>query len=176
MQKSRFLLTFLILSLSSSLLFGSASKKLYSDDITAKEAFTMQKRGAYIVDVRTPSEYIHTGHGLGYINIPVLYQRYKPKLLSTRIKMAQKELDSSDHQNARKLFKIKNLDNRKFVREVTKLVKNNKKADIILVCHSGERSEYAGNLLAKKGFKNVFNMTDGFFYGWQKANLPWSVD
>ena len=167
---------FLLISilLFSASLFAEAKK--YADDISPKQAFEMQKHGAFIVDVRSPSEFIHTGHGLGHVNIPVLYQRFKPKSLKTRIQFAEKEMKSSDHQNSRKLYKVRNLDNRKFVREVAKLTKNNKNADIIVVCHSGERSIYAGNLLADEGYKNVFNMDEGFFYGWQKQNLPWSVD
>jgi len=50
-----------------SLSFGDS----YEGDLSAQEAYDMQKEGkAIIVDVRTTLEYIYTGHGEGFINIP----------------------------------------------------------------------------------------------------------
>ena len=64
--------------------------------------------------------------------------------------------------------------------------------DIILVtCRSGGRSALATNLMASAGYKNVYNITDGFegdmvkdegsaFYekrmvnGWKNSGAPWT--
>jgi len=55
------------------------------------------------------------------------------------------------------------------------------------MCRSGYRSADAANLLAKAGYKNVFNLVDGFegdkaesgkgqrvVNGWKNSDLPWS--
>ncbi len=57
--------------------------------------------------------------------------------------------------------------------------------EIILICRSGNRSLDAGNILIKKGFKNVAHITTGFegdldnlkqrgnINGWTYDGLPW---
>lgn len=42
---------------------------------------------------------------------------------------------------------------------------------IVVVCRSGNRSATAASLLGNRGFKQVYNLSDGMT-GWQKAGLP----
>lgn len=59
---------------------------------------------------------------------------------------------------------------------------------ILLLCRSGKRSAAAAEAATKAGFKNVFNILEGFegdldeqqrrgaFNGWRHAGLPWVQD
>ncbi|UCV05629.1 rhodanese-like domain-containing protein [Dechloromonas denitrificans] len=59
---------------------------------------------------------------------------------------------------------------------------------VLLLCRSGKRSAAAAEAAAKAGFKNVFNILEGFegdldeqqrrgaFNGWRNAGLPWVQD
>jgi len=75
---------------------------------------------------------------------------------------------------------------------VTRVQSIAKPDDILMVtCRSGGRSAMAVNLLAKAGFKNVYNITDGvegdavkdpnsvfngqrMVNGWKNSGLPWT--
>ncbi len=121
-----------------------------------------------IIDVRTPEEYIFIGHAEMAWNIPFAYQTY--------------EWDAE-----KKHFSMK--PNADFVSQVKELFKLD---DIILVtCRSGGRSAISVNMLAAEGFKNVYNITDGFegdkvkdpdnLYhgkrmknGWKNSDVPWT--
>jgi len=46
-----------------------------------------------------------------------------------------------------------------------------KKAPVILVCRSGNRSSQAARILKKQAFEKIYNLTEGLI-GWQAANLP----
>jgi len=150
----------------------SYGEMAYQDDIDEEEAFELFQEGAIIIDVRTPSEFIHTGHGLGHINIPVLFQEYKLKPLRIIRKFAKMEQKKGKAFNTRKLYKIIIRDNPNFFKNVMKVANGDLEAEIILICHSGRRSKFASNLLAKKGFENIYNL-DGGFLAWQKAKYPW---
>lgn len=154
-------------------LFGADS---YEDDLSAKEAYEMQKKGeAIIVDVRTTLEYIYTGHGEGFINIPVFNWIYEPKSVETRVKSAQYEVEKGvvkDHIQAQKLYDAKEVENKNFVSEVMKAMKLSNVSKVILVCRSGPRSKVAANMLAKEGVE-AYNLDEGFIFGWQKESMPW---
>ena len=59
---------------------------------------------------------------------------------------------------------------------------------VLLLCRSGKRSAAAAEAATKAGFKNVFNILEGFegdldeqqrrgaFNGWRHADLPWIQD
>lgn len=59
---------------------------------------------------------------------------------------------------------------------------------VLLLCRSGKRSAAAAEAAHKAGFKNVFNILEGFegdldeqqrrgaFNGWRNAGLPWIQD
>ncbi len=139
--------------------------------VTAQEAYTMWQKYSNknkILDVRTPQEYAFVGHAPMAVNIPVEFMTYK-----------------WNPQEKRYAMKV----NRKFVREVKKKFK---RADTILVmCRSGSRSAMAVNRLAKAGYKQVYNIIDGFEgdmiknpqnpnfgkrmkNGWKNSGAPWT--
>lgn len=139
--------------------------------LTAKDAFAKwhtSSEKVSILDVRTPEEYIFVGHAPMARNIPV--KRF------------------SAEQTAQKRKPVMEL-NPDFISEVKK---HYKVTDTILVmCRSGGRSALAVNLLAEAGFKNVYNITDGFegdaindpqsYYngkrvknGWRNSGSPWT--
>lgn len=76
--------------------------------------------------------------------------------------------------------------NPRFIKELEH--KADKDDVILLLCRSGKRSAAAAEAAAKAGFKNVFNITEGFegdlddqqrrggFNGWRHAGLPWIQD
>ncbi|NOQ29893.1 MAG: hypothetical protein GQ570_02095 [Helicobacteraceae bacterium] len=164
------------LLLSILLLFSlSFSDDIYEADVTAEEAYEMQKKGeAIIVDVRTPIEFIYIGHGEGFINIPSFEWSYIPKKLSTRIKSAQFEIKNSkvkDHKSIMKLYKEKEKMNKKFIPEVMEAMKANNVTKVILVCRSGPRSKASANMLASNGIE-AYNLEDGYIFGWKETELP----
>ncbi len=166
---------FLLLSFSTAIKADSSppSKKqtvlgLY---ITAKEAFMKWHTApddVKILDVRTPEEYIFIGHAPMACNIPVKFITHKW---------------SSEDQ---KPVMPKNSD---FVLQVKKRFKPTD--TIMVMCRSGSRSALSINMLAQAGFKNVYNITDGFegdkvkdpesYFegkrlrnGWKNSGAPWT--
>lgn len=110
--------------------------------VTSKEAY--EKWKAYpdtvkILDVRTAEEYLFIGHAAMAWNVPLFFQSY--------------EWDTTKNH-----FPMK--PNSDFISKVKQIINPN---DILLVtCRSGGRSAMAVNQLAAAGFKNVYNITDGF--------------
>lgn len=115
---------------------------LYKGDIDSKQAYNMQQKGSLLIDVRTKREFINL-RAKDSINIPVFYE-----------------------QNGQRVF------NRNFAQEIYDAVKQDLNKEIILICRSGSRTKLASNLLAYQGFKNVYNIKEGFAYDWKKVNLP----
>ncbi len=136
----------------------------------------MQKEGkAIIVDVRTTLEYVYTGHGEGFINIPAFYWTYDVKSLKERVKSAAYEVKNSkvkDHKTSQKLYNAKEVKNKNFVSDVMKAMKMQNVDKVILVCRSGPRSIAAANILAKEGI-TAYNLEDGFMFGWKDEKMPW---
>lgn len=76
--------------------------------------------------------------------------------------------------------------NPRFVKELE--AKAGKDEVILLLCRSGKRSAAASEAATKAGFKQVFNILEGFegdldeqqrrgaFNGWRNAGLPWIQD
>lgn len=149
---------------------------VYEGDLTATEAHEMQKKGeAIIVDVRTTLEYIYTGHGEGFINIPAYEWSYIPKSIEERVKSSEFELKSDKpkgHTDIQKLYDAKEVFNKNFVTDVMSAMKMRHVNSVILVCRSGPRSKAAANLLAKEGIK-AYNLENGFMFGWKEAKLPY---
>jgi len=152
------------------------AEDIYEDDLSATEAYAMQKKGeAIIVDVRTTLEFIYTGHGEGFINIPAYEWTYLPKSVEERVKSAEFELKTDKakgHIEIQKLYEAKEVFNKNFVSDVMKAMKLSNVNSVILVCRSGPRSSAAANLLAKEGIK-AYNLENGFMFGWKEAKLPW---
>ncbi len=149
---------------------------IYEGDLTPSEAHEMQKKGsAIIVDVRTTLEFIYTGHGEGFINIPAYEWTYIPKSVEERVKSSEYELKTSKtkgHTEIQKLYDAKEVLNKNFVNDVMKAMKLRNTDSVILVCRSGPRSKAAANLLAKEGIK-AYNLDNGFMFGWKEAKMPW---
>jgi rhodanese-related sulfurtransferase len=139
--------------------------------VTAKEAYEKWKADpekVMILDVRTPEEFLFVGHPTMAWKIPVAIQSY--------------EWDATKGQ-----FPMKPLPD--FVSRVSEVAKPD--STILVMCRSGGRSAIAANMLAKAGFKNVYNITDGMegdtvgdpasvFHGqrlvngWKNSGCPWT--
>jgi len=115
---------------------------IYKADINSKTAYDMQKSGTLIIDVRTKREF-QTLRAKNSINIPVFYEK-----------------------NGKREF------NRNFPKEIYATLQEDINKNVILICRSGSRTKLASNLLAYQGFKNVYNIKNGFQYDWIKVNLP----
>lgn len=115
---------------------------IYKADINSETAYNMQQEGTLIVDVRTRGEF-KTLRAKGSINIPVFYEK-----------------------NGKREF------NKNFPKEIYSILEGNLDKKVILICRSGSRTKLASNLLAYQGFKNVYNIKNGFQYDWTKVNLP----
>jgi rhodanese-related sulfurtransferase len=141
--------------------------------VTAQEAFTQwhsQPDTLKILDVRTPGEYVFVGHAAMAANIPI-------KSLATKFDSEKKKPVMPENKN--------------FVEEVKKRFKTTD--TIMVMCRSGGRSAIAVNLLAEAGFKNVYNIIDGFegdaldvpgsynngkrlVNGWKNSGAPWTYE
>lgn len=139
--------------------------------VTAKEAYEKWKAEpdkVKILDVRTPEEFLFVGSPDMAWRIPVAAQSY--------------EWDAAKSQ-----FPLKLLPD--FPARVSTVVKP--EDTIMVMCRSGGRSAIACNLLAKAGFKNVFNIVDGVEgdangdsasvaqaepvkEGWKNSGCPWT--
>jgi len=139
--------------------------------LTAEEAFSkwhVDSEKVFVLDVRTPEEYIFVGHAPMARNIPV--------------RVLNQELTAKKRRPVMEL-------NPDFVSQVRK---DYKATDTILImCRSGGRSALAVNLLAEAGFRKVYNIIDGFegdavkdpqsYYngkrvknGWKNSGAPWT--
>ena len=139
--------------------------------VTSKEAYDLWKNSpenVKILDVRTFDEYIYVGHAPMAWNIPAFLQ-------------------TTQWDAEKQYFTYKMSPD--FVNQIKDVFEPN---DTILVtCRSGGRSALAANFMAKLGYKNVYNITDGFegdnvddpesvYYGkrmkngWKNAGVPWT--
>jgi len=141
--------------------------------VTAREAYDMWSSTpdkVTVLDVRTPEEYLFIGHAQIAWNIPLAAQSY--------------QWDATKKQ-----FPMKPLPD--FVARVRKIAKPGDR--LLVMCRSGGRSSMAVNALAKAGFKNVYNIIDGFegdavkdptsvfngqrlVNGWKNSGLPWTYN
>jgi rhodanese-related sulfurtransferase len=139
--------------------------------LTAREAYEKWKAApdkVTILDVRTPEEFLFIGHVEMAWNIPVAAQTFEWNAEKKQFPM----LPLAD-----------------FVARVQTIAKP---GDTLLVmCRSGGRSASAVNQLAKAGFTQVFQITDGMegdvvedpasvfrgqrlVNGWKNSGLPWT--
>jgi rhodanese-related sulfurtransferase len=134
--------------------------------VTAKEAcekWQAAPEKVKIIDVRTPEEYLFVGHPTMAWKIPVATQSY--------VWDAEK-----------KKFPMAPLPD--FVSRVQTVAKPDN--TLMVMCRSGGRSAIAANMLAKAGFKHVFNIIDGMEGdgngdsdsvpqgGWKDSGCPWT--
>jgi rhodanese-related sulfurtransferase len=139
--------------------------------VTTREAYERWKAEpgkVMILDVRTPEEYLFVGHPTMAWKIPVVAVTY--------------EWDAAKGQ-----FPVKPLPD--FVSRVSGVAKPDD--TIMVMCRSGGRSAIAVNLLAKAGFRHVYNIVDGMEgdvvedpesvfvgqrlrNGWKNSGCPWT--
>jgi rhodanese-related sulfurtransferase len=134
--------------------------------VTAKEAYEKWQAApeqVKIIDVRTPEEFLFVGSPELAWRIPVIAQSY--------------EWDTEKGKFPMKLLAD-------FVARVQTIAKPDD--TIMVMCRSGGRSSIAANLLAKVGFKNVYNIIDGMegdgngdsestaTGGWKNTGCPWT--
>lgn len=142
MKKILFILLFIFTTLFASDKIDYRTAKLYKDDISSENAFSMQKEGALLIDVRTKAEFNEL-RAKNSTNIPIFYAK-----------------------NGKRVF------NKNFFKEIYEVSIRNFSKKIILICRSGSRTKLAGNLLSQQGFTNIFNVKYGFQYDWLKVKLP----
>ena len=141
--------------------------------VTAKEAYDMWQadpEGVKILDVRTPEEWVFTGHPPMATLVPFAFLAYV-------------------WDDEKKAFPWSM--NPDFVA----LVKERFSPDdtLLVTCRSGGRGAMAVNVLAAAGFTNAYNILDGMEgdkvhdpesvfdgmrrkNGWQMSGLPWTYD
>jgi rhodanese-related sulfurtransferase len=141
--------------------------------VTAKEAYQKwlaDPENVIVLDVRTTEEYIFIGHAPMALSVPLASQTY------------QWDAD-------KKYFAMKR--NPGFVDQVKEFAKPSE--TILVTCRSGGRGAMAVNPLAKAGFTNVYNITDGMEgdevkeagsvfqgqrlkNGWKNSGNPWTYE
>ncbi len=143
---------------------------LYITAEAAYEQWRINPEQIKILDCRTPEEYAFVGHAPMANNIPSKFLTYK---YDTE-KKAPVMVDNPD-----------------FLEEVKK--KFNTDDTIFIMCVAGGRSASSVNILAEAGFKNVYNIVDGFkgdmvqdprsyflgkrmLNGWVNSGAPWTYD
>jgi rhodanese-related sulfurtransferase len=113
-------------------------------DILSIEAYDMLNTvpNTYLIDVRTRAEYQLIGHP------PMAY--LFPYLFLT---------DKLEKKGETWIYQFSNK-NKSFVEEISK--KFQKTNNLLILCRDGARSILAARELIKNGFKNVYNVKDGF--------------
>ena len=144
--------------------------------LTPEEAYTMkQKRGDKVlfVDVRTPEELYFVGY---------------PTVVDKNIPLVYVDYGAFKKNKQGKVVKFASRKNDKFMTELESALKEKglgKNAPIILMCRSGHRAAKAARILDKAGYKNVYNLDQGFegdkdkqkhrtVNGWKNAGLPYT--
>jgi rhodanese-related sulfurtransferase len=141
--------------------------------VTAREAYEKWRaapQDVMVIDVRTPEEFIFVGHPDMAWLIPFATQTY--------------EWDAG-----KRMYAMKPLPD--FVERVLKVAKPS--STLLVTCRSGGRGAMAVNALAKAGFTNVYNITDGvegdevkdpesvfvgqrLVNGWKNSGAPWTYE
>jgi rhodanese-related sulfurtransferase len=103
----------------------------------------LEKKDAFLLDVRTPAEYNYS-HIEGAKLIPL------------------KNVPAHDPVNLS--------DNKLLPKRMNELPKN-KQAKIVVYCYSGKRGATASQMIAKAGYKRVYNIQDGL-EAWVNSGYP----
>ena len=120
----------------------SSVKTISSEDCFKK---LNEDQNSYLIDVRSPTEWNADG-------IP----------------------DEDSFEGI--LFKLairneEGIQNPNFIEEFNSL-EIPKDSNIYFICKSGARSNLAANMIEIEGYKNLFNVEDGFTLGWKPKGLP----
>jgi rhodanese-related sulfurtransferase len=147
---------FFVISLVGSFLLSISNRSLAQEfkKIQPIEAYDMLNAmpDTYLIDVRTQAEYQFVGHPLKAYLFPYLF-------FTTQFSKSE---ESQGYQ-----FSAKNKD---FLTEISKVFK--KTDNLLIICRDGTRSALAAKDLAEAGFKNVYNVTEGF----EGPLFPYSED
>lgn len=142
----------------------SENEKEQVQTITCKETWKLMQENpsAVLIDVRSNMEFLFIGHPVGSVHLAWIDEpEWEP--------------------------------NPNFAREVRELMLGKVICDhdsgecppILLICRSGRRSLVAGEVLIEAGFRNVYNVKEGFegprdehhhrstISGWRFEGLPW---
>lgn len=133
----------------------------YKGDITPKEAFNILKNveNAFLVDVRTIAEW-------SFVGLPDLEEINKNVLRISWLIYPNMEVNPN------------------FIAQLESKIED-KNAEIFFMCKTGGRSLDAAIAAQKAGFKNSWNVIDGFegrqdnnghrgtIDGWKAEGLPW---
>ena len=142
--------------------------KLYLNARQAWEKWSASPGTVHILDVRTQAEYIFIGHPPMAVNIPIRFLGNTLNPITLHPSMPK-----NDH----------------FIEAVKQRFKEND--TILVICRSGSRSAVAVNSMAKAGYRNVYNIVDGFegdklkdpdsyqngkriINGWKNSGAPWT--
>jgi len=119
--------------------FAQGPKKILSI-----EAYDMLNTvpDTYIIDIRTRAEYQFIGHPVGSYLFPYMFMTKK----------FQKNNGLYGYQ-----FSDKNAD---FISEISKIFQ--KSNNLLIICRDGKRSMLAARELVSAGFKNIYDVEDGF--------------
>lgn len=136
-----------------------SSKVLHIDSQKAWDILSREEESC-LVDVRTEAEWM-------FVGVPNLKKINKKLVLISWLEFPQMNLNPT------------------FIEDLTSLIKN-KFAKLFFICRSGGRSAHAAEYAEKHGFKNCYNILDGFeggidekskhrneVSGWRFNNLPW---
>ena len=119
------------------------------------------KPGAVLIDVRSSMEFDYVGHPTGAVNIP------------------WKEAPAW-HVNPDFAGIV-----RKMLMSMQEINTETESLPVLLICRSGRRSYEAAEELMRHGFRDVYNVAEGFegdrdgenhrstINGWRYCNLPW---
>ncbi|MEH6592337.1 MAG: rhodanese-like domain-containing protein [Halioglobus sp.] len=141
---------------------------LYVTSEEAYEKWQADPDNVILLDVRTPEEYLFVGHPPMAWKVPILFQTY-------------------DWDVGEEKYPVRVLSD--FVARVSEIA--NPDSTIMAMCRSGSRSAIAVNMLAKAGYKNVYNVFDGMEgdahndsdsavanvnpqSGWKNSGCPWT--
>jgi len=144
--------------------------------LTPQEAYDMKSKEGdkvLVVDVRTPEELYFVGY---------------PTIVDKNIPLAYVDYSKFKKNKKGEVVKFASHLNKEFVAQIEAALKEKglgKDAPIILMCRSGSRAAKAAKILDKAGYKNVYNMDQGFegdkdkqkhrtVNGWKNAGLPYT--
>ncbi len=133
------IIVFIVFLISPDSIFAQESKEILSI-----EAYDMLNTvpDTYLIDVRTRAEYQFVGHPVGAYLFPFMF-------LSNDLKNKE---GVCEYQ-----FNMKNND---FINEMGNAFQ--KTNNLLIIGRDGTRSEMAAKALVDVGFKNVYNVSDGF--------------
>ena len=132
-------------------------------ELNPKAAYALltQRSEAVLIDVRSTVEYEYVGHPLNAVHVPLkeppLWEEDESFVAKVEHALVERQSGGTP------------------VREIP----------VLLMCRSGKRSEAGSRLLTEAGFKEVYNILEGFegdkddgghrnsVNGWRFHNLPW---